>query len=57
MLSAKNAYLSHTSDIVIIVDAIKLIWRDWHSQSLRVMPFDPITPESAVKKILERVQK
>jgi len=57
MLSAKNAYLSHTSDIVIIVDAIKLIWRDWQSQSLRVMPFDPITPESAVKKILERVQK
>lgn len=57
ILYERNAYLSHTLDITTIVEAIKLIWQDWQSQSLRVMPFDPITPESAVKKILERVQK
>jgi hypothetical protein len=57
ILSRRNAYLSHTLDINSIVEAIKLIWRDWQSQSLRIMPFDPITPESAVNKILDRLQK
>jgi hypothetical protein len=57
ILSSRNAYLSHTLDIKTIVEAIKLIWRDWQSQSLRAMPFDPITPESAVNKILDRVEK
>jgi hypothetical protein len=57
ILLSRNAYLSHTLDVSSIVDAIRIIWRDWQSQSLRVMPYDPITPESAVKKILERLQK
>jgi hypothetical protein len=57
ILSDRNAYLSHTLDVSSIVGAIRIIWQDWQSKALRVMPFDPITPESAVNKILERVQK
>jgi hypothetical protein len=55
ILLGRNAYLSHTLDINTIVEAIKLIWRDWQSQSLRVMPFEPVTPENAVNQILERL--
>jgi hypothetical protein len=57
ILSDRNAYLSHTLDVSSIVSAIRIIWQDWQSKALRVMPFNPITPESAVNKILERVQK
>jgi glycosyltransferase involved in cell wall biosynthesis len=56
ILTAKNAYLSHTLDITSIVEAIRLIWADWQTQSLRTMPFEPITPEAAVRQILQRVR-
>lgn len=56
ILVAKNAYLSHTSDISSIEIAIQNIWKDWNSKSLRSMPFDPVTPENAVNQILERLK-
>ncbi len=56
ILTARNAYLSHTLDISSIVKAIRLIWADWQAKSLRSMPFEPISPEAAVHQILERVR-
>ncbi len=56
ILTARNAYLSHTLDIPSIVEAIRLIWADWQVKSLRTMPFDPISPEAAVQQILQRVR-
>ncbi len=56
ILTARNAYLSHTLDIPSIVEAIRLIWADWQTKSLRTMPFEPISPEAAVQQILQRVR-
>jgi len=55
ILKARNAYVSHALDVISIVDAIRLIWTDWQAKNLRVMPFYPISPKSAVDKILARV--
>lgn len=57
ILSSRNAYLSCTLDINTIIEAIQLIWQDWQSQSLRLMPFEPVSPDNAVSQILERVKK
>ncbi len=56
ILTARNAYLSHTLDIPSIIEAIRLIWADWQIKSLRTMPFEPISPEAAVQHILQRVR-
>ena len=56
ILTARNAYLSHTLDIPSIVEAIRLIWADWQIKSLRTMPFEPISPKAAVQQILQRVR-
>jgi len=56
ILTARNAYLSHTLDIPSIIEAIRLIWADWQIKSLRTMPFEPISPEAAVQQILQRVR-
>lgn len=55
ILIARNAYLCHTLDIKSIVEAIRLIWFDWQKKSLRIMPFEPISPEVAVEQILRKV--
>ncbi len=56
MLASKNAYLSHTSDILSIEGAIQNIWKDWKSKSLRKMPFNPVTPENAVNQIFQKIK-
>ena len=56
ILSARNAYLSHTSDISSIDRVIQSIWRDWNAKTFRVMPCEPVTPENAVNQILKKLQ-
>jgi glycosyltransferase involved in cell wall biosynthesis len=57
MLVKKNAYLSHTADITSTVNTIQLIWEDWKQGNLREMPFEPVSPEGAVRQILDRIRK
>jgi hypothetical protein len=53
ILTERCAYLSHTSDRLSIYNSIELVWNDWNSKNLRVMPFRPISPKDAVEKIID----
>jgi hypothetical protein len=56
ILASRNAYLSDTNNTSSIVEAIEKIWNDWQANSLRIMPFKPVSPENAVQEILDRIQ-
>lgn len=56
ILINRNAYLSHTSDTASIERMIENIWEDWNSKTLREMPFEPVTPETAVHHIFNKLQ-
>jgi hypothetical protein len=54
ILEKRNAYLSHTLNTDSIVSAIGQIWNDWKAKNLKIMPFEPISPEEAVRQILAK---
>jgi glycosyltransferase involved in cell wall biosynthesis len=55
LLHERNAYVSHASDQKSIYFALELIWNDWLSGKLRIAPYLPISTESSVRTILDRV--
>jgi hypothetical protein len=56
LLYERNAYVSHASDKESIYSSLEVIWNDWLSKNLRVAPYLPITTESSVDIILNRVE-
>ncbi len=56
LLGERNAYVSHASDQESIYSSLEVIWNDWLSKNLRVAPYLPITTESSVDIILNRVE-
>ena len=55
ILIERNHYLSHTLDQQSILNTLELIWQDWNQQQLHPITGDPITPQDAVKTILEQM--
>jgi hypothetical protein len=55
ILIERNHYLSHTLDQQSILTTLELIWQDWNQQQLHQITGDPITPQDAVKTILEQM--
>ena len=55
ILMERNHYLSHTLDQQSILTTLELIWQDWNHQQLHEPSGQPITPEDAVKRILEQM--
>jgi len=56
ILTERNHYLSHTLDQPSILNALVLIWQGWNQQQLHDPIGDPITPQDAVKTILEQMK-
>lgn len=53
----RNLYLSNVMQALSIQQELTKIWKDWTNQNLLFRDLKPITVESAVKKILDEVQK
>ena len=55
MLMERNHYLSHTLDQQSILTTLEAIWLDWNQNKLHEPTGNPITPQDAVKTILEQM--
>ena len=56
VLLERQSYLSHTLDSDSIFETLKQIYQDWKNHRLPVPNFQPISPEDAVKTILQKIQ-
>ena len=55
LLLARQAYVSHTTDLSSVIQALERVWHDWVNHMLPVPALNPITPETAVAEIIDRV--
>lgn len=55
LLLARQAYVSHTTELTSVINALERIWSAWIAKALPLPKFDPVTPAKAVKQILEKV--
>ena len=56
ILIHRQSYLSHTLDPNSIFETLKQIYQDWENHRLPVSKFEPISPQDAVKSILDKIQ-
>jgi hypothetical protein len=56
VLLERQSYLSHTLDSDSIFETLKQIYQDWKNHRLLMPNFQPISPEDAVKTILQKIQ-